>query len=106
MSEKKNQPVVDGYSPPLGNYQTADLSTAVGAPSIPTGAKTAIIQAIDNDVSWRDDGTTATNTSGGSFGGMLLAAGDSFKYTGDLTALSFIEAVSTSTAYINIAYYG
>lgn len=90
---------------PAGMFQTAALSTAVSAPSIPANARSCIFQAIDNDVSWRDDGNTATNSSGGSFGGMILAAGDSFHYIGSLEALSFIEATAASTAYINISYY-
>lgn len=97
--------VLDGTRKPLGCYQTADLSTAAAAPSIPSNAKAARIQAVDNAVSWRDDGTTATNSAGGSFGGMILAAGSELWYVGDLTQLSFIEAVAASTAYINIAYY-
>lgn len=97
--------VTDGNRRPLGQAQTADLSTAAAAPSIPSNARVAIIQAIGNDVSWRDDGTTATNSSGGSFGGMILPAGTSMWYTGQIEKLSFIEAVSTSTAYINISYY-
>lgn len=100
--------VKDATWRPRGCYQTADLSTAVGCPSLAglNSVRGAIIQAVDNDVAWRDDGTTATNSSGGSFGGMILAAGESFFYIGELTKLSFIEAGSGNTAYINIAYYG
>lgn len=97
--------VLDGIRRPLGQFQTADLSTAVAAPSIPANARVALIQAVDNDVAWRDDGTAATNSSGGSFGGMILSAGTSFWYIGQIKKLSFIEAVSTSTAYVNISYY-
>lgn len=99
--------VRDSNRKPLGNYQSGDLSTAAGCPSLSSveNPRVALIQAVNNDVSWRDDGTTATNSSGGSFGGMILPAGDSFLYTGDLQQLSFIEATSTATAYINVAYY-
>ena len=96
--------VIDGTRKPLGYAQTADLSTAVNL-SPPANARTAIIQAIGNDVSWRDDGTAASATAGGTAGGMLLAAGDSFYYTGDLEKISLIEAVSASTAYVNVSYY-
>jgi len=96
--------VIDGTRKPLGYAQTADLSTAVNL-SPPANARTAIIQAIGNDVSWRDDGTAAAVTAGGTAGGMLLAAGDSFYYTGDLEKLSLIEAVAASTAYVNVSYY-
>ena len=96
--------VIDGTRKPLGYAQTADLSTAVNL-SPPANARTAIVQAFGNDVSWRDDGTAAAVTAGGTAGGMLLAAGDSFYYTGDLTKLSLIEAVAASTAYVNVSYY-
>jgi len=89
---------------PAGYEQTSDCSTAQ-SPTIPSNARAAIIQAVDNDISWRDDGTTATNSSGGSGGGMILAAGSDFFYIGKLENLSFIEAASGSTAYVNISYY-
>ena len=96
--------VLDGTRQPVGYEQTADLSTAQDL-TIPANARVAIIQAVDGDVSWRDDGTDATNSSGGSGGGMILAAGSSFLYVGNLHALSFIEAVSGTTSYVNISYY-
>ena len=96
--------VLDGTRIPAGYEQSADLST-VQTLTVPVGARVAIIQAIDNDVSWRDDGTNAGVTAGGTAGGSLLAAGSSFLYTGNLSAFTAIEAVAASTAYINIAYY-
>lgn len=96
--------VFDAIRKPLGYIQTADLSTAQSL-TVPNNAKIAIVQAIDNDISWRDDGTAAANTAGGIAGGMLLAAGDSFLYIGDLQKLSLIEAVNGSTAYANVTFY-
>jgi len=96
--------VMDGARIPVGYIQTADLSTAAGL-TVPANARVAIIQAIGNDVAWRDDGTDAAHTAAGTAGGMLLAAGDSFFYTGDLHKFTAIEAVAASTAYLNIAYY-
>ena len=96
--------VLDGTRQPVGYEQTADLSTAQSL-TIPANARVAIIQAVDNSVSWRDDGTDATATAGGSGGGMLLASGSSFLYVGNLHALSLIEAGAGSTAYANIMYY-
>lgn len=98
------QNVLDGTRKPLGYVQTADLSSAANL-SPPAGARTAIIQAIGNDVAWRDDGTDAAHTAAGTAGGMLLAAGDSFYYTGSLENISLIEAVDASTAYCNVSYY-
>lgn len=97
--------VVDGARKPVGYQQTDDLSTANAGLVIPANARVAIIQAIGNDISWRDDGTAASATAAGTEGGMLLAAGDSILYTGDLSKLSLIEAVAASTAYANISYY-
>ncbi len=99
--------VRDGTRRPVGCYQSAELSTAVGAPSLTSvsNARVALIQAIDNDVAWRDDGLTATVSSGGTFGGMILAAGNDFLYVGNLSKLSFIEANNGSDAYVNISYY-
>ena len=96
--------VLDGTRIPAGYEQTADLSTAQTL-NVPAGARVAIIQAVNNNVSWRDDGTAATVSSGGSGGGMILNAGSSFLYTGILEKLSFIEAIAASTAYVNITYY-
>lgn len=94
----------DANLKPAGYSQSADLSTAVSL-TVPANARCAMIQAVDNDVSWRDDGTTATVSSGGSGGGMILAAGDTLFYVGQLEQLSFIEAVAASTAYINVSFY-
>lgn len=96
--------VKDANLIPVGYEQTADLSTAQTL-TVPVNARAAIIQAVDNDVSWRDDGTPATASSGGSGGGMILAAGSDFFYIGQLEKLSFIEAVAASTAYVNVSYY-
>ena len=96
--------VLDGNRIPVGYEQTADLSAATGL-TIPANARVAIIQAIGDDVAWRDDGTDAAHTAAGTAGGMLLAAGESFLYVGSLEQLSLIEAVDAATAYCNISYY-
>jgi hypothetical protein len=89
---------------PAGYEQTADLST-VQTLTVPANARAALIQAVDNDVSWRDDGTNAAVSAGGTAGGMILAAGETFVYVGKLEAFTAIEAVSASTAYLNVSYY-
>lgn len=96
--------VLDGTRIPAGFDRSVDLSTAnAGLSAVPANAKVAIVQAVLNDVNWRDDGTAAAVTAG--TGGMLLAAGDSFLYTGELSKLSIIEAVAAATAGVNISYY-
>jgi hypothetical protein len=87
---------------PAGFERDADLSTLFSC-TIPTNARAALIQAVDNDINWRDDGTNAAVTSGN--GGMLLVAGETFFYVGRLEAFTAIEAVATETAGINISYY-
>ena len=96
--------IKDANLKPAGYIQTADLSTAASL-TIPTNARVAIVQAIGNDISWRDDGTAAANTAAGTAGGMLLTASESFLYVGQLENLSLIEAVSGSTAYANVSFY-
>ncbi len=94
--------VHEGNLTPKGFERSTDVS-AVFTLTVPTGARVALIQAVDNDVNWRDDGTNAAVTAG--TGGMLLAAGDSFLYTGDLSAFTAIEAVAASTAGVHVSYY-
>ena len=93
--------VLDGTRTPVG-YESLDDVSAVKALSPPDGARVAIIQAIDNAVNWRDDGTNPAN---GNQGGMQLASGDSFLYVGFLNAIKFIESAGGSTADVNIMYY-
>jgi hypothetical protein len=98
--------VVDANIIPLGFASSNTLSSAKtlaqingGSPeAIPTGATTALIQAITQNVRWRDDGTSPTAGTG-----VQLAAGDQFYYTGDLTAIEFIQ--ETATAVLNVSFY-
>lgn len=94
--------IKDANMIPAGFERDTDLSTLFSC-TVPANARAAIIQAVDNDINWRDDGTDAAVTSG--TGGMLLAAGDSFFYLGKLEAFTAIEAVAAATAGINISYY-
>jgi len=91
--------VVDGNLKALGYEQVTGL-TAAKTLTIPTGARVVALQAQDQDIRWRDDGTDPTATVG-----MILIAGDRpFLYNGnDLTALSFFEAAAT--AILNVTYY-
>lgn len=82
---------------PLGYQQITSLSAAV-ALTIPTGARTAIIEAESQSVRWRDDGTNPTAAVG-----QPLASGADFLYTGKLSKLKFIE--TTPSAKLNVTYY-
>lgn len=89
--------VIDGTRIPVGYQQDTDQDPAINL-TVPTNARVAIIQAETADVRWRDDGIPPTATVG-----MLLAAGDSFLYTGDLTKIQFFETGATSI--LNVSYY-
>lgn len=86
----------------LGYQQITNLAAAVGliVPNNPlNGIPTrAIIQAEAQAVRWRDDGTAPTTTVG-----MVLAAGTSMVYDGNLSAIRFIE--SAASARLNVAFY-
>ena len=57
----------------------------------------AVIQAEAQAVRWRDDGVAPTSTVG-----MVLAAGASMEYDGNLAGIRFIEA--TAGAILNVTY--
>jgi hypothetical protein len=91
-------PVVPRPMKACGYLQITSLSTATGL-SIPKGALVALIQAETTDVRWRDDGTDPTASVG-----MLIGAGTTLAYTGDLNEISFIQASASAT--LNISFYG
>jgi len=88
--------VADAALSPQGYYQVTGLSAAK---SIAGGnGRIALVQAVDQNVRWRDDGTDPTPTVG-----MRLFAGDSMWYTGDLRRVRFIE--ETASAELNVSTY-
>lgn len=64
--------------------------------TIPDDVQAAVIQAEGGDVRYRDDGTAPDANTG-----MLLAAGASMFYVGDLSTLQFAGAGT-----LNVLYYG
>ena len=99
--------VRDANLDPIGYDSLDDVSTAKGlangaGAAIPANARYALVQAIDNNVNWRDDGTDPVN---GNQGGFRLVANDSFLYTGNLYKIKFIESTSGSTADVNVVFY-
>jgi len=82
----------------LGYQQLTDLSSAA-ALTVPTGSTVALIQAESQSVRWRDDGTDPTTSVG-----MVLSAGESIFFTGDLAGFSAIEVAAS--AKLNVSYYG
>jgi hypothetical protein len=94
--------VTDVTRKPAGFQTIADVSTVTGLTIPAGGASVALIQVLVGDANWRDDGVDPVNDIGGGF---QLAELDSFLYTGDLTAIKFIEVTSGTTATVNIVYY-
>lgn len=93
MSKK----TIDGNIEPIGYEQINDLSSAQ-ALTVPAGADIALIQARDQAVRWRDDGTNPTALIG-----MVIGDGLDIFYTGDLDAIRFFEV--SAGAELNVSYY-
>ena len=86
----------DAIIEPVGYRKLASLSSATGV-QIGEG-RVALIQAINQNVRYRDDGLDPTASVG-----MVLFAGQSIWYTGNLRAIRFIE--ETAGAEVNILAY-
>lgn len=93
-----NVNVLPGKLRPLGYEQIAGAATAQSL-TVPEGARMALIQALTNNVRWRDDGTAPTATVG-----YQLAAGSELSYSGNLGKIQLIEEAASTE--LNIAYYG
>ena len=101
VSEAKPLPTksVSGNDVPVGsNGQLTSMAAAVALPSVPTGALRALVQAEGQSVRWRDDGVAPTASVG-----TLIYVGQLFEYTGDLSAIRFIE--TAASAKLNVSYY-
>lgn len=88
--------VADATIQPVGYRQITNLGSAIGI-QIGDG-RVALIQALNQNVRWRDDGTDPTTSVG-----MRLHAGETIFYTGDLRAIRFIE--ESASAELNISVY-
>jgi hypothetical protein len=86
----------DANIEPAGYRKITSLSSAKGV-QIGEG-RVALIQAIKQNIRYRDDGTDPTSSEG-----MVLFAGQSIWYTGNLRAIRFIE--ETAGAEVNILAY-
>lgn len=82
---------------PLGYVQLTSLSSAT-ALSPPLDATIVEVVVETANIRYRDDGTAPTASVG-----MLVTAGSSFQYAGDLTAIQFIQV--SSGAVLDISYY-
>jgi len=90
--------VLDDNLIPKGYEQITSLSSSSGL-TPPAGAMIAVVQAESQNIRWRDDGTAPTAAIA-----MQLEAGTDFLYTGNLSAIKFIE--EAASAKLNVSYYG
>ena len=86
----------DANIEPAGYRKITSLSSVKGV-QIGEG-RVALIQALNQNIRYRDDGPDPTSSEG-----MVLFAGQSMWYTADLRTLRFIE--ETAGAEINILAY-
>lgn len=91
-------PVLHSQFAPRGYQQITSLTTAVGLSSIPDYASSVSVQAEQQDIRWRDDGTDPTASVG-----FVLKAGATLEYAGDLAAIKFIAV--TTPAALNVGFY-
>ena len=91
-------PVYDSRLTANGFVRVTGLGSAVTLGSVPANSVIVMIQAETQNVRWRDDGTNPTAAIG-----MLLEAGDTLVYNGDLAAIKFIEV--TASASLNVSFY-
>jgi len=88
--------VLDDSLEPDGYFQITDLSSVR---SVAGGnGRIALIQTLNQNIRWRDDGVDPTSTIG-----MRLAAGETFLYTGKMQTIRLIE--EAVGAQVNISTY-
>jgi len=80
---------------PVAYIQLDGLSVAKG---IRVEGRTAVIQALNQNVRYRDDGTDPTPNTG-----MRIHAGETIPYLGDIRKVKFIE--EDTGAELNITTY-
>lgn len=93
-------PLIHGkqFYSPLGYQQYTNLTSATNLSGYPPEATIAEIIVEAQAIRYRDDGTPPTASIG-----MPVAAGNAFQYSGDLSAIQFIQ--QASGAIINVSYY-
>jgi hypothetical protein len=95
--ESQRRLVTDAISTPKGYHQITTLTSAV--PLQAKNARFALIQAVGQNVRWRDDGTDPTSSVG-----MILFAGQTLPYYGDLKAIRLIETAASAELNVSVYY--
>ena len=83
---------------PLGYQQLTGL-TAVQSLTVPTGTTDVLLSAEGAPIRFRDDGTAPA----AGVGMLLPVAVAPYLYSGNVSALQFIQASATST--LNVSFY-
>ena len=91
--------VLSGPLTAKGYEQITSLASATSL-TVPAGAWIAIIQAEDNNVRWRSDGTAPTISVG-----VVLAAEEELVLQG-AALLAAIEFIQEAAAKLNVQYFG
>ena len=89
---------IGGNLVPLGCEASGSISTAAGLPSPPAGALYCTIQARGAAIYLNDFGAAAS----GAIRDLMLLDGETFFYTGDLSAVSLYSATGQACVH----YYG
>lgn len=88
---------------PVGTFQsTSTFSSAVGLPSIPTGATKAVVQIVGGTLNYTDDGST---TPTGSAGMQLGPTSGTLFVTNPLSNLKFFLQTGSPAVTMNVLYY-
>ena len=95
--ESSRRLVTDAVSMPQGYFQSTNLSTAIGLNA--KNGRWALLQAVGQNIRWRDDGTDPTAAVG-----MLLLVGNPLPYYGDLKAIRFIETAASAELNVSVYY--
>jgi hypothetical protein len=87
------------FQNPVGYQQISAATLASSAGLTPPATATMALISVDTaNVRWRDDGTAPTAAIG-----MQLAAGQTFQYFGNLSAIKFILVAGLPV--LNVSYY-
>ena len=95
--ESSRRLVTDATTSPQGYFQSTSLSSVVGLNA--KNGRWALIQAVGQNIRWRDDGTDPTDAVG-----MLLLVGNPMPYYGDLKTIRFIETAASAELNVSVYY--
>lgn len=92
-----------GQFQPLGFQSISVTNAAVSQLTVPEGTKFALVQAVTQDLNWRDDGVDPTNAAGG--GMVIHIADEPVSFVGNIASAKFIS-VNAAGSKLVASYYG